>query len=150
MPVDDGVIDVDVDDVVIDGRRDLGTQPRDRGKRALEGRRLSQRGSGWLARSTATESEDAIALGFYFSPQSMSAAQYDDVIRRLEDAGQGNPAGRLYHVAFEGQGGLEVFDVWDSQESFDRFGQTLMPILEELGVDVGKPEVMPIHNVITG
>jgi hypothetical protein len=43
-----------------------------------------------------------------------------------------------------------VFDVWDSQESFDRFGQTLMPILEELGVDVGKPEVMPIHNVITG
>ena len=80
----------------------------------------------------------------------MSAAQYDDVIRRLEDAGQGNPAGRLYHVAFEGQGGLEVFDVWDSQESFDAFGQTLMPILGEAGVDPGQPQVAPVHNIIAG
>jgi hypothetical protein len=41
-----------------------------------------------------------------------------------------------------------VYDVWDSVESFDAFGQTLMPILEELGLKVGQPDVMPIHNVI--
>ena len=77
----------------------------------------------------------------------MSAAQYDDVIRRLEDAGQGNPAGRLYHVAFEGQGGLEVFDVWDSQEAFDAFGQTLMHDPRRSGC---RPQVAPGHNIIAG
>jgi len=41
-----------------------------------------------------------------------------------------------------------VFDVWDSQQSFERFGETLMPILKEIGIDVGDPHVMPIHNVI--
>jgi hypothetical protein len=41
-----------------------------------------------------------------------------------------------------------VYDVWESQETFDAFGQTLMPILAELGVDVGAPDVMPAHNVV--
>jgi len=43
-----------------------------------------------------------------------------------------------------------VFDVWDSQESFDRFGETLMPIMAELGADPGEPRVVEIHNVIVG
>ena len=30
-----------------------------------------------------------------------------------------------------------VFDVWTSQEAFDRFAKTLMPILQQLGVDPG-------------
>ena len=49
-----------------------------------------------------------MALGFYFAPQSMSADQYDEVTRRLEEAGQGAPAGRIYHVAFSGAGGVNV------------------------------------------
>jgi hypothetical protein len=91
-----------------------------------------------------------MALGFYFAPQSMSAEQYDDVMRQLEAAGQGAPAGRLYHVAFSGGGGLHVFDVWDSQDSFDTFGQTLMPILAEAGIDAGQPQVAEVHNIVEG
>ena len=91
-----------------------------------------------------------MALGIYFAPESMSAAQYDDVINRLEGAGQGTPTGRLYHVAFTGRGGLKVFDVWDSQEAFDTFGQTLMPILAEVGVDPGQPQIAEVHNIIKG
>jgi hypothetical protein len=40
-----------------------------------------------------------------------------------------------------------VYDVWDSQEDFDAFGQTLMPILGEMGIDPGQPDVMPVHNI---
>src|SRR5213596_1400825 len=69
-----------------------------------------------------------MAIGIYFAVQGMSAEKYDDVIKQLQDAGQGAPAGRTYHVAFEGENGLQVFDVWDSQEAFDAFGETLMPI----------------------
>lgn len=60
----------------------------------------------------------------------------------------GNPAGRRYHACFGGGDKVQVFDVWDSQASFDAFGQTLMPILQSLGADPGQPMVAPLHNVI--
>jgi hypothetical protein len=41
-----------------------------------------------------------------------------------------------------------VFDVWTSQAAFDKFGKTLMPILQQIGLDAGQPQVMPMHNVI--
>ena len=39
-----------------------------------------------------------MALVFLFRPQSMTRAQYEEGIRQLEAAGQGSPAGRLYHA----------------------------------------------------
>jgi hypothetical protein len=91
-----------------------------------------------------------MALGFYFTPSSFTTAMYDETISRLEAAGAGAPAGRLYHVAMESDGLVQVFDVWDSQESFEAFGATLMPIMTELGADPGAPMVSPIHNIIVG
>jgi hypothetical protein len=60
----------------------------------------------------------AMALGFYFTPSSFTAAEYDKAISQLEAAGAGAPAGGLYHVALESDGQVRVFDVWDSKESF--------------------------------
>jgi len=40
--------------------------------------------------------------------------------------------------------------VWESQEKFEAFGATLIPILTGLGVDPGEPMVAPVHNVIKG
>ena len=90
-----------------------------------------------------------MAIGVYFSPV-LTPQQYDVCVRRLEAAGGGAPAGRCYHAAFGSGDKLAVFDVWDSQQSFDRFGQILMPILAEIGVDPGQPQIMPIHNTIEG
>ena len=89
-----------------------------------------------------------MALGLYFAPVSMSVDQYNDCISRLKKAGAGHPPGRRYHAAFGTGDKVQVFDVWDSQEAFDKFGQTLMPIMQSMGVDPGKPSVMTIHNVI--
>jgi hypothetical protein len=91
-----------------------------------------------------------MALGFYFTPSSFSRSTYDDVITRLEAAGAAAPPGRLYHVALEADGQIQVFDVWDSQESFEAFGATLLPIMAELGADPGEPQVSPVHNIIEG
>jgi hypothetical protein len=41
----------------------------------------------------------------------------------------------------KGENGLQVFDVRDSQETFDAFGATLMPILADAGIDPGEPMV---------
>jgi hypothetical protein len=89
-------------------------------------------------------------LGLYFTPSSFTKERYDDTIKRLEAAGAGAPAGRLYHCAMEADGLIQVFDVWDSQESFEAFGVTLVPIMTELGADPGTPMISPVHNIIKG
>jgi hypothetical protein len=91
-----------------------------------------------------------MALGFYFGSGSFTPEQYDEAVKRLEAAGAGAPPGRLHHVALETNGQIQVFDVWESQESFESFGETLMPILGEVGADPGKPDVAPIRNIIKG
>jgi hypothetical protein len=92
-----------------------------------------------------------MAFGFYFQPQSFSKERYEETLRRLEQAGAGSPPGRTHHFAFTGQGGgIEVFDVWESQESFEKFGETLVPIMNELGADPGEPQVAEIQNIILG
>jgi hypothetical protein len=89
-----------------------------------------------------------MAIGVYFSPAGMSAAKYDECIKLLKKAGAGSPAGRSYHASFGPTDKLMVFDVWTSQAAFDKFGKTLMPILQQLGIDPGQPSVMPVHKVI--
>jgi hypothetical protein len=91
-----------------------------------------------------------MALGFHFNSTSFTPSQYDDVISRLEAAGAGAPAGRLYHVALESNGQIQVFDVWESQEAFEAFGTTLLPIMGALGADPGQPQVSPVRNIIKG
>jgi len=91
-----------------------------------------------------------MALGVYFTPSSFTPARYDDALKRLEDAGAAAPAGRLYHVAMESDGLIQVFDVWESEESFQAFGATLMPIMADIGADPGQPQISPVYNVIKG
>jgi len=89
-----------------------------------------------------------MAIGIYFSTAAMSAEKYDECIKLLKKAGAGNPAGRSYHASFGPKDKLMVFDVWTSQAAFDKFGKTLMPILQQLGIDAGQPNVMPVYKVI--
>ena len=91
-----------------------------------------------------------MAIGIYFADGNFPADQYEEALRRLQAAGAGAPPGRTLHVALETDGGINVFDIWESQEAFDAFGATLMPILTELGVNPGTPTFARVHNVIEG
>lgn len=91
-----------------------------------------------------------MAIVVRFTPKSMSTAQYDEILSKLEAAGAGKPKGRLFGVAFGPHNALLVSDVWDSQENFDAFGQILMPILQEVGVDPGTPVIIEAYNTIPG
>lgn len=85
-----------------------------------------------------------------FTPENMSTSKYDEIIKRLEAAGASAPKGRLFHVAFGDPNALRVSDVWDTKESFEAFGATLMPILQDVGVDPGEPDWIEVHNIISG
>lgn len=89
-----------------------------------------------------------MAIAVYFHPESMSTAQYEEIMQKLDAAGAAQPSGRLHHSCFGPADSLMVYDIWASQEDFDAFGQTLMPILGELGVDPGTPDIMPVHNIV--
>jgi hypothetical protein len=84
-----------------------------------------------------------------FAPASLTAEQYDESIRKLEESGDFPPDGLDYHVCFGTDGELKVSEIWDSKEQFEAFGQRLMPILTAGGVELaGPPEVIEIHNII--
>jgi hypothetical protein len=85
-----------------------------------------------------------------FEPaSSVTTEQYDETIRRLEDdEGDFPPDGLDYHVAFMVDGQLRVSEIWDSEEKFQAFGERLMPILSDVGIDPGEPTQLEIHNVI--
>jgi hypothetical protein len=89
-----------------------------------------------------------VALSFYFSPTGMTAAKYDECIARLTKAGALHPAGRTYHACFGTDGQVNIFDVWESQASFERFGTTLVPILHAMGMDPGQPMVATVRNIL--
>ena len=82
-------------------------------------------------------------------PSAPPAAQYDETIRRLEgDGGDFPPDGLEYHIAFVVDGGIRVSEIWDSREKWEAFGERLMPILADVGIEPGEPEVFEVHNII--
>jgi hypothetical protein len=85
-----------------------------------------------------------------FAPPSLTAEQYDSVVARLRQDGILPAEGLDYEICFGAEGHLKVSQVWNSREQMDAFGQRLMPILQEFGIDPGPPEVVDVHNIIRG
>jgi hypothetical protein len=83
-----------------------------------------------------------------FAPPSLTAEQYDDAVTRLTADGVLPAEGLDYEICFGVGDKLRVSQVWDTQQQLDAFGTRLMPILSELGIDPGEPEVVEVHNII--
>lgn len=90
----------------------------------------------------------SILVRFTGTP-SVTGEKYDETLRRLESEGDFPPEGMEYHVAFESGGSFRVSEIWDSREQMERFGERLMPILADAGIELaGEPEVVEVHNII--
>ena len=82
-----------------------------------------------------------------FFPEGMTTDQYEAAKRRLNEGGHWPPDGLEYHVCFGQSGQLRVSEIWSSNEQFEAFGQHLMPILHDVGINPGgEPERLEIHN----
>jgi hypothetical protein len=87
--------------------------------------------------------------------EGVTQEQYEESVRRLTGgkARVESPAdwpveGLLAHVAGQGENTFRVVDVWESQESLQRFADVLMPILREVGVE-GQPDIYPTHAFVS-
>jgi hypothetical protein len=84
-----------------------------------------------------------------FNPTNVTTEKYDESIRRLEEAGTWPPDGLEYHVLFGSEGNLRVSEVWDSREQLEAFGERLMPILADIGIEFSAdPEIFEVHNIV--
>jgi hypothetical protein len=83
-------------------------------------------------------------------PPNFTAEKYDEVVKRLEAAGEGNPTGRIFHVCFGDKNNLRVSDMWDTRENFDRFFGVVGGIMQDLGIGAAEPEFFEVHNTIFG
>jgi len=65
-----------------------------------------------------------------------------------------SPDGLILHTAGQGEQGWYVYDVWESQEHFQRFVESkLGPALQEIGADGGsrpEPQFFPIESLVKG
>jgi len=56
--------------------------------------------------------------------------------------------GRLAHITGQGPNGFRVVDVSESEEAVRRFGDMLIPVLQEIGVQT-EPEMYPVHTFVS-
>ena len=91
----------------------------------------------------------AVAVEMSFRGATME--QYDQILHKMGLTPKGGtPPGALFHWVAEGDGGMRVVDVWESQEQFDQFAQEKIgPYSAEVGI-TEQPEmrVYEIHNYL--
>lgn len=86
-----------------------------------------------------------MAVAVHICPTQMSRADYQRVIKDLEDAGVGEPEGRTFHAAY-GESEVRMFEVWDSREQFDAHSERLFATLQGAGLDAGTVDVHALHS----
>lgn len=85
---------------------------------------------------------------------SLTQERYEDVVRlvtsgkdRFESPSDLPFEGLLIHVAAQTEDGFVIFDVFESQEAFDRFGEAIRPIAEAAGIE-DPPKAYPVHTFV--
>ena len=83
-----------------------------------------------------------------FSPPSMTAEQYNAIVERLYKEGIHRDPGLELELCFGSGDKMKVSLLFDSKEHFASFGAKIGPVLSEMGMDPGEPEVIELHKVI--
>jgi hypothetical protein len=96
-----------------------------------------------------------VAVVIVHQGAGLTRESYQETIRRvtggkaqLESPADWPAEGMLVHTAGEAEGGFRIVDVWESEEAVQRFGETLMPILQELGIEAPL-EIYPAETFVT-
>ena len=89
-----------------------------------------------------------MAVAMFMHWPGVTPDQYDAVMARL-DLDVNPAAGGVLHLAALSDEGLEMCDVWQTEQAFHGFLEhRLLPVVHELEIE-GEPEVrlIPLHNL---
>jgi hypothetical protein len=85
-------------------------------------------------------------IAVYVKPDALTAEQYNKASEGLNTSGA-DLSGRRHHSCFGEDGQLMVFEIWDSQESYDAFSKFLMPVLQKVGIVPSTQDIMQVVNL---
>ena len=91
-----------------------------------------------------------MAIMLIYRVPGATPEHYDRVrsVERWDEAPQ--PGGIAHFISFDETGAVEV-DVWESRQAFDDYWtHRHEPVLKSLGIEVGEPEVLELHNLAIG
>jgi hypothetical protein len=85
-----------------------------------------------------------------FVKTGITPDEYDQMREKL-GVGDTPPAGGVFHAAAVGEDGkIRVFEVWDSREQAEAWGEKVMAVRTEAGFGDGPPsiEYLDVHRVV--
>jgi hypothetical protein len=107
------------------------------------------------ARHLSGKEEGQMQVMVVHKTATLTRERYEEVVRnltggkaRLESPDDVPTGGLLVHVAGETDDGFVIFDVFESQEAFDRFGELVTPIASAAGIEE-PPQGFPLHTYIS-
>ena len=76
--------------------------------------------------------------------------QYDAATQQLGVTAENMPEGGVLHVAGPSPtGGWRVVEVWESEDAARKFDEeTLLPLLQSVGVERPEAQSWPVHNLV--
>ena len=88
-----------------------------------------------------------MAIGAIFDTSGVTEAQYRQVLEQVSPGNQ-PPPGMLYHVAGQGDTGMWVVEVWESQEALQQFfDDALGQALQAAGINA-QPRFFQVVNTM--
>jgi hypothetical protein len=95
-----------------------------------------------------------MAIGVLLDIPGGTKEQYEQINEKAfgDPKGPTEPLdGLIIHTAGATAGSWRIFDVWESQEAFDRFNdEIIMPAVEGMDMPQIAPEVYELGNLIVG
>jgi hypothetical protein len=99
-----------------------------------------------------------MAVGMLLAGEGVTRDTYVQVTEKMFGSfpmrAEQSPDGLLIHTAGQSEQGWYVYDVWESQEHFQRFVESkLGPALQEIGVggdNPPQPQFFPIETLVKG
>ena len=88
-----------------------------------------------------------MAIAVKFEAEPTTREKYDEARRRLEEGGDWPAPGLVSHAACGTSDVEAVLEVWESREAFEAFGAKLMPLLDEVGINAGEPQIWEVYKM---
>lgn len=87
-----------------------------------------------------------MAILMHATLPGVTQEQYDTLNTELRKLPGDTFAGCLTHVCVAGSSGIEVYDLWESQEAMEKFFAVMMPVSERIGM-TGPPQAPTLSTV---
>ena len=92
----------------------------------------------------------AISVLLFFRSSGDVRKIYDAIVgeMRIQDA---PPRGAIYHWCAPVSGGMQICDIWETREDFDRFAEEkIRPLSAKHGFSAPTTDIMPLHERLEG